>query len=64
MTKIKHPKSRGERLRLKQKKDKFNAFERADAVSRRHQFEVLEQKEILDELRKKVLAVEEERTDN
>jgi len=62
MSKIKHPKSRGERLRLKQKKDKFNAFERADAISRRHQFEVLEQKEVLDELRKQVLAVEEERT--
>lgn len=60
MTKTKHPKSRAERLRLKYKKDRFTALERADAVSRRAQFEALEQKEALDDLRKQVLQTEEE----
>ena len=59
MTKAKHPHSRAERLRLKRKKDKFD-FERLDAVNRRAQFEALEQKEALDDLRKQVLQTEEE----
>lgn len=63
MTKAKHPRSRGERMRLKAKKDRFSALERADAINRRAQFEALEQKEALDDLRKQVLQTEkEERT--
>ena len=63
MTRNKHPRSRAERRRIKAKKDTFSAFERADAVARRAQFEALEQKEALDDLRKQVLQTEkEERT--
>ncbi len=58
--KAKHPKTRGERLRIKAKKDRFTALERADAVNRRAKFEALEQKEALDDLRKQVLQTEEE----
>lgn len=65
MTRNKHPHSRAERLRLKKKKDKFDVLERAEAVSRRAQFEALEQKEALDDLRKQVLQTEkEERQDS
>lgn len=63
MTKAKHPRSRAERRRIKAKKDSFDTLERADAVARRAQFEALEQKEALDDLRKQVLQTEkEERT--
>lgn len=64
MTKIRHPKGRAERRRLKSKKDTFSAFERADAVERRAQFEALEQKEALDDLRKQVLQTEKEERQN
>ena len=60
MNKNKHPHNRAERRRLKAKRDKFEAFERQDAINRRAQFEALEQKEALDDIRKQVLAVEEE----
>lgn len=60
MTKARHPTSRADRRRLKFKKDKFSSLERADAVARRYQFEALEQKEALDDLRKQVLQTEEE----
>ena len=60
MSKSKHPSSRAERRRIKYKKDKFESFESADALNRRHQFEALETKEALDDIRKQVLAVEEE----
>lgn len=60
MSKAKHPRSRAERLRIKAKKDRFTALERADAVNRRAKFEALEQKEALDDLRKQVLQTEEE----
>lgn len=64
MTKARHPHSRAERLRLKKKKDKFDSLERLDAVNRRAQFEALEQKEALDDLRKQVLQTEEEERQN
>lgn len=54
----KHPQTRAERLRLR-RRDKFD-LERLDNVSRRAQFEALEQKEALDDLRKQVLQTEEE----
>lgn len=62
MSKAKHPHSRAERLRLKVKKDRSinGKLERLDAISRRHAFEALEQKEALDDLRKQVLQTEEE----
>jgi len=62
MSKAKHPTSRAERLRLKAKKDRSisGKLERLDAINRRHQFEALEQKEALDDLRKQVLQTEEE----
>ena len=63
MTKIKHPKGRGERLRIKYKKEKLNHFDR-EALERRHQLEALEQKEALDDLRKQVLQTEEEERPN
>lgn len=55
--KSKHPHSRAERRRLKLKKERSYDQESAH---RRHQFEALEQKEALDDIRKQVLAVEEE----
>lgn len=63
MSKVRHPQSRAERLRIKAKKEKNSQTkqERLDAISRRHQFEALEQKEALDDLRKQVLQTEEER---
>lgn len=61
MTKSKHPRSRAERRRLKVKKERFVD---QDAINRRHQFEALEQKEALDEIRKQVLAIEEEEREN
>lgn len=66
MSKSKHPTSRAERLRLKAKKDRSIAgkLERLDAINRRHQFEALEQKEALDDLRKQVLQTEEEERPN
>jgi len=62
MSKVKHPKSRAERLRIKAKKEKSpqTKLERLDAINKRYQFEALEQKEALDELRKQVLQTEEE----
>ena len=62
MSKAKHPNSRAERLRIKAKKERIpqTKQERLDAISRRHQFEALEQKEALDDLRKQVLQTEEE----
>lgn len=62
MSKVKHPHSRAERLRIKAKKDRVSQTkqERLDAINRRHQFEALEQKEALDDLRKQVLQTEEE----
>lgn len=62
MSKVKHPQSRAERLRIKAKKDRVSQTkqERLEALSRRHQFEALEQKEALDDLRRKVLQTEEE----
>ncbi len=62
MTKSRHPQSRAERLRIKAKKERVSQTkqERLDALSRRHQFEALEQKEALDDLRKQVLQTEEE----
>lgn len=57
MSKNKHPKSRAERRRIKMKKERFVD---QDAINRRHQFEALEQKEALDDIRKQVLALEEE----
>jgi hypothetical protein len=61
MSKIKHPSSRAERLRIKAKKDRsVTKQERLDAISKRYQFEALEQKEALDDLRKQVLQTEEE----
>lgn len=62
MSKSKHPRSRGERLRLKQKKDRFESKDRLEAVAKRHEQEAIEQREAFDDLRKQVLAVEEERT--
>ena len=62
MAKLKHPQSRAERLRIKAKKERVSQTkqERLDAISKRHQFEAIEQKEALDELRKQVLQTEEE----
>jgi hypothetical protein len=60
MSKAKHPRSRGERLRLKQKKDRFDSKDRLEAVARRHEQEAIEQREALHDLRKQVLAVKEE----
>lgn len=62
MSKVRHPHSRAERLRIKAKKERIpqTKQERLDAISRRHQFEALEQKEALDDLRKQVLQTEEE----
>lgn len=62
----KHPQSRAERLRIKAKKDRVSQTkqERLDAINRRHQFEALEQKEALDDLRRKILQTEEEERPN
>lgn len=62
MGKVKHPQSRAERLRIKAKKERVSQTkaERLDAINKRHQFEALEQKEALDDLRKQVLQTEEE----
>jgi len=59
MTKLTHPKSRAERLRIKAKKDKREKVDRALAVKRRIEQEALEQKEVLNEFRRKVYATEE-----
>ena len=63
MSKAKHPGSRAERRRIKKKKDR-HSFERQEAISRQFQFEALEQKEALDDLRKQVLQTEEEERPN
>lgn len=56
MTKLHHPKSRGDRLRIKAKKDRFDySKDRLSHVQRRLKEEAAEQKEALDELRKQVL---------
>lgn len=62
MSKVRHPQSRAERLRIKAKKDRVSVTkqERLDAISKRYQFEALEQKEALDDLRKQVLQTEKE----
>ena len=53
MIKLKHPKDKAERRRLALKKDKFK-HERDESVQRRLAEELLEQKEALDVLRRKV----------
>ena len=53
MIKLKHPKDKAERRRLALKKDKLK-HERDESVKRRLEQEILEQKEALDVLRRKV----------
>ena len=53
MIKLKHPKDKAERRRLALKKDRLK-YERDESVKRRLEQELLEQKEALDVLRRKV----------
>ena len=53
MIKLKHPKDKAERRRLAAKKDRLT-HERDESVKRRLDQEILEQKEALDVLRRKV----------
>lgn len=53
MIRLKHPKDKAERRRLALKKDKLK-YEREESVKRRLAEELLEQKEALDVLRRKV----------
>ena len=60
MTKIHHPKGRGDRLRIKAKKDRFDySKDRQGHVERRLREEAIEQKEAIDALRKQVLEEEQ-----
>jgi hypothetical protein len=53
MIRLKHPKDKAERRRLALKKDRLK-YERDESVKRRLDQEILEQKEALDVLRRKV----------
>ena len=57
MIKLKHPKDKAERRRLALKKDKLK-YERDESVKRRLAEELLEQKEALDVLRRKIPETE------